>query len=338
MRITHQMLSRNYVNRMNTNLTNLTKSNEQMSSQRAFNKGYENVADAGKALRMRKLIEDNERYQTTVRDAKGRAAAAEDALRTVNSLMINAKDKVVAGLTGTYAQDDLDKMATELEKAQEEVLLVMNTQFSEKYVFAASGNADGSAPFQVKGGVLEYNGTVVSTMTREIHSNKVMDANGHPLKYNADNFVDIGFGYKLQADGTVDPNSAFKDSYSGVQSFGSGQVDGSPVNAYDLLGDMVDNLRTGNMDGLNKNLGAISTTMNALLTSITEIGARGVTLENTMSTLENEYINLADAQKEIEGLDIAEESIYNKNFEMSWMVTLQLGSKILPTSIFDFLR
>lgn len=219
MRITHQMLSRNYLDRMNTNLKTLTSSNEKMSSQRAFNKGYENVTDAGKALRLRKLVAENERYQVAVRDAQGRAAAAEESLRNVNSILTIAKDRTVYGLNGTMSDLDRNTLATELEKYQDEVFQVMNSSFNEKFVFAASGNRDGSAPF-TKGadGELYFNGTNVDHMRTGFYGQPTIY--NEDIPYNTANYVDIGFGYTLMSNGKVDPNTAFKDTYSGVESFG----------------------------------------------------------------------------------------------------------------------
>lgn len=338
MRITQQMMTRNYLNRMNTNLGRLTKSNEKLSDQRKFSKAHENVSDAGKALTVRKLVVDNERYLTTIRDAEGRSAAAEDALRTANSLLIGIEDRVVEGMNGTMSPDDRKKIATEIEKVQDEVFQIMNTKFSDRFVFSAAGAKTAQAPFSKDaGGRLMYQGVYVDEMYKDAATGKPHH-NGENIPYNTENYVDIGAGYNI-VNGKVDPNTAFKDTYSGVESFGYGvSADGVPQNIYSLLGDMANSLNNNDMDRLGMGLNAIGDTMNSLLTSITDIGARSSTLENTANRLEGELINLYETQNELEGIDLSEEIMHNKQFEMSWMVTLQLGSKVLPSSIFDFLR
>ena len=40
----------------------------------------------------------------------------------------------------------------------------------------------------------------------------------------------------------------------------------------------------------------------------------------------------------MEAVDLAGESINNKAYEAAWMVTLQLGSSLIPPSIFDFMK
>lgn len=346
MRITQQMITRNYLTRMNNNLGLLNGSNNRLSAQRKFEKSWENVADAGKALKVRKLVVDNERYLTTIRDAEGRSGAAEDALRNANSLLTRIEDRVIEGLNGTMSVDDRDKIATEIAKIQDEVFQIMNTTYSDKFVFSAAGGANREAPFSKDAaGNLLYHGTYVDEMYKGANGKPMyntVDANGLPISanipYNKDNYVDIGAGYKVD-DGKVDPNTAFKDTYSGVECFGYGMSDdGVPQNLYSLLGNMVNNLRSNDMDGLGKSLDAIGATMNTMLTSITEIGARNTTLEDAANRIEEELVNLYEIQNDLEGIDLSEEIMHNKQFEMGWMVTLQMGSKVLPTSIFDFLR
>lgn len=336
MRVTHQMLQRNYLTRMNDNLTRYTKSGDKISNNRSFSKAYENVTDAGKALNFRKQIAANERYQSTIRDVQGRTAAAEDGLRTVNSLMISVEDLLIEGMNGTMTKEDRDKIATEIDQYQNQIYQIMNQKYSDKYVFAAAGNGDGTAPFESVDGVLKYNGTYVNTMSQDA-AGTILDANGDPIQYNKHNYVDIGFGYAVK-DGAVDPNTAFKDTYSGVECFGYGySTNGSPLNAWSLLGEIATNLRIGNMDRLDDNLDTIKESMEFMLTSITAIGARGVTLQNTLANLENEYINLVEADDKIESVDVAEEIIYNNSYEATWMVTLQMGTKLIPPSIFNYL-
>lgn len=347
MRITHQMLTRNHINRMNTTLGLLTRSNSRMASGRAYERGNENVGDAGKALKNREMISHNQRFQNTIRDVEGRVGAAEDSIRTVNELLIAAKGRMVQGMNGVMGQEDRDKIAIELERAQEEVMQLMNIQFADKNLFAASGNADGSPPFATNAaGNLVYNGSVVDDLVKNPTTGrpatKEMVA-GSPvytdIPFNEPNFIDIGLNFRLDANGNVDPNTGFRDTFSGVESFGFGRnADGMPLNAHSLLGQMAKDLRSGDVESMGKGLNAIGDSMNFLLTTITEIGARSTTLTNTANRLEQEFITLADTQNKLEGVDIAQEAINNKNYERSWLVTLQLGSKVLPQSIFDFIR
>ncbi len=343
MRITHQSMTRNYLSRMNRNLNQLNDSNNKMSSGRAFSKSYEDVTDATKALRTRVLIDDNIRYQTTVEEAQGRADSAEDGLRTTVGLVTRAQELVIQSLNGTISEEDRSKIAAEVESLQSEVFQIMNSSYSDSFLFAASGGAEPhSAPFEIAGGQLQFNGTSVDGMVAGTNGSILYDYNDGaglvPIQYNTPNYIDIGFGYRDDG-GQVDPNTAFLDTFSGVESFGFGtDANGMPMNVWSLFGDIATNLRSSNMDRLEDNLDALPIATDKLLVAITEIGARTSLLENTASRLENEYVNLSENQNNLEFIDVAEEMMYNKTYERSWMITLQLGSKILPETLFNFLR
>jgi flagellar hook-associated protein 3 FlgL len=49
-------------------------------------------------------------------------------------------------------------------------------------------------------------------------------------------------------------------------------------------------------------------------------------------------VNLKKRQQSLEGVNLETEAVNNKSYESAWMVTLQLGSSIIPPSIFDFMK
>lgn len=345
MRITHNMLTRNYLSSVNNNLKNLSGSNDRLTTQRSFNKASENVAGADKALRVRRLLIDNETAVSTMKDLDATYEAAEDSMRAINDIVGNVTDDLMRGLNGTMDPGDREKLAVEIESLQEHVLLTMNAKFSDKYVFAASGNANGAPPFSVGANGLEYNGTVVDTMLEDADGNPTLPppaVAGTPIPYNKRNYVDIGLGITMVGtgqDAEVDPRTAVPGSFSGVETFGFGlDANGAPRNAYSLLGKIAGDLRGGNTDTLSQDLTAVKAMQSALLVQVTDAGNMVKFNEKTSARFENEILNLQKLQNDVEAVPLEKEMMNNKDFEMSWMITLQLGSKILPQSIFNFLN
>ena len=50
------------------------------------------------------------------------------------------------------------------------------------------------------------------------------------------------------------------------------------------------------------------------------------------------YTPRTDHQKDLEAVKVETEAVNNKSAETAWMITLQLGSSIIPPSIFDFMK
>ncbi|MEG1630640.1 MAG: hypothetical protein RSA45_00410 [Hydrogenoanaerobacterium sp.] len=349
MRVTHNMLTRNYLKNLNNNMTNLSKSNERMTSQRKFNTASENVADASRALRVRVQLTNNEVYKSNVRDAKGKFTMIEDSMQSINKITQNVAALTVQGLNGTMAPEEKEKIAREIETLQDQILQVSNSRFGDKYIFGAAGNKDGSAPYTLGGAdgkQLMYNGTIVDDMVKGtgVNTGKVMVADAtapggfKEIPYNSKNYLDIGLGFTVK-NGYVDPRTALEYSVSGVESLGFGKTEnGSPNNLYGILGSIAQNLRDGNSTELGQNLKSMNEQSDQLLMHLSTIGTRTAYIEQIDERLGNSTFSLQKIQNDLEAVPIQEESIYNKDYEMSWMVTLQMGAKILPTSIFDFLR
>lgn len=126
---------------------------------------------------------------------------------------------------------------------------------------------------------------------------------------------------------------------SGIEVFGLGMSDnGLPNNLYSFMGEVHKALDTNDVSSMNQLLGHLPDVRSTLLVSLTEIGVRSTFLDDMESIHSKDKLNYQSRQTDIEAVDLAEESMYNKNHEMAWMVTLQMGSKVLPTSLFDFMR
>lgn len=354
MRITHNTITRNYLKNLNRNMSNLSTSNERMTSQRRFNKASENVADANRALTIRLQLSRNETNLSSARDLGGSLSIVEDNMQAITQITQNVTDRLIQGMNGTMSPEERAKIANEIKSLQGEVLQIGNAQYNGTYIFGADGNAKGTAPYTLGGAdgkQLLFNGTAVDDMVAGTGDNlgKVVTMQEVPagsgtfkevvIPYNGKNYVDIGLGFDVNSDGVLDPKTAVQSSVSGVEVFGFGKTaDGTPKNLYGLLGKMVDNLEAGDIGALGKNLEELSTQTDHLLMNLADIGTRQKFIEQTSERIENDTLSLQKIQNDVEAVPIQEESIYNKDYEMSWMVTLQMGSKILPVSIFDFMR
>lgn len=439
MRISNRNLIMNQLRNMNTTLANFTNSNNRMTSGRKFDHAYENVADATRAMRLRKSIRDKEFYITNIRDARGRLNSAEDAIQTTVNILRSVTDRVEEALNGTVPEEDRKKIATEISNLQEEVLSLMNTTYTDHPVFSGSGyKTKNEPPFQTQGNKLFYHGVDVGQLqydketgtyrkpiydyvdkqatdqngnfinqavtvdgksdtvpvyelkngTAELELDDqgkpvpalddngkllywpVMKANGtvyqkgedidsnnvykckyeqkqeikdyEDMEYTSQNYLDIGIGhtFKQNADGkfSINPETVHQFTYSGIEVFGAGRTGGMSNNVYTFLGEIADSMNNNNMDLLGEQLNHIKDVREHLLTSITEIGVRSNFLDTMEDIHKNDLLNFQTRQKDVEAVDLPQEAMNNKNHEMAWMVTLQMGSKVLPSSLFDFLR
>ena len=347
-RITSNSMVRTYLGNMRTNLGGLNRSNEKLSTQRSFNRASENINDAARALRVRKLLSDNERYNDSASSLAKKLDTADSALRAMSGLYNDITHLVMQGSNDTMSQLDRDVIANQIDKLRDEALSIANTKYGNEYIFSAAGNADNSVPFKVNAdGKLCFNGndTPVDELVKDPMTGKVsVFANGNynEIHFNGTNYIDVGLGLTSTGNQGVvrfDEKSVLRSSYSGVEMFGYGtDKNGRPVNFYGLFTEISTHIREGNNAEMITDLESLSLSTDHMLMSLSEIGGDSNFLSDITDQLLEDEVSLKEMQNDIESIDIAEEIMYNAQYEMAWTVTLQIGSSLLPQSIFDFLR
>lgn len=167
-------------------------------------------------------------------------------------------------------------------------------------------------------------------------------------------YADIGLGLKIAGD-NADPRTAYQANFSGLAFMGCAGfsdtdppthpgprygVNGTelPGNIYDLLAKVKDAL----YPDFNKNaLDDYYTQLVNLTDEVgmvrTDLGNRMQYLELTETRLDEDIYNMTTLETDLISSDPAEEAIKMKEVEYVWLALMQLGSKVLPASLLDFM-
>ncbi len=371
MRVTQNQMTRTFLRHMNTNLERLSKSQDRMTGQK-YKKSAENISDTARAYRIRQELYDNELYTTNIRDIDAKLSSAESDLNSINSIMVTAREQIVLrGMNDTNKMQRVN-LAQELEGNLNEIIQFANSQFSGRYLF--DGSENGEPPFSVENGRLAYHHIPVDNIYKNSSGQlcyryqEVPDPDNpgqtkkefvEPDSYtnptpptapvvemvipeDVDQFVDIGAGITMSGN-RVEERSAFNLTFSGLEILGYGKTeDGIPKNVYSQLQDAITELQKENGDFDRSHMEDISNTMKDstedLRLTVIDIGTKTQFLEKTLEGLENDNENLTKLQQKLEVADTAEESIAWKNYHALMMATYQFGSKVVPTSLMDFLQ
>lgn len=346
-RITNNITVRNYLKGMRNNLSSLTSSNGKLTTQRSFNKASENVSSAARALRVRRLLNDNERYTSNVSDLTGRLETASTNLRSLSTIYQGMTDLVTQSTNGTLSDQDRQIVSQQIDNLRDQALSIANSKYGDQYLFCSAGNEASSAPFEVGGdGLLRYNGnsTPIDQMVTDSNGNAAIDSGSGTtteIDYNGTNYLDIGLGLSVTGSGAsvqLDTRTAIKSSLSGIDIFGYGiDNSGTPNNFFGLFNKISSDASAGNISSLGSDLEALSNSHNNLLVAIADIGNNESFIDDVNNRLVDDKVSLQELQNDIESVDLSEEIMNNTQYEMAWTVTLQLGSSILPKTLFDFL-
>ncbi len=323
MRITQKNLTRAYLSGLNRNINQLAKSNERLSSGKRINRVSDSVTDAQKALKVRNQLLNNEQFTRNIQSIQNEISAQESSAMQMNQILIDVKGLLVKAGSGLNSDSDLTIIANELEEINNSIVQLVNVKASDRYTFSGLNN---EAPISVQNdGAVLFNG---------VNVDEILDTD---LKDDSI-FIDVGIGIKFNND-QLDESSVVKLNTSAIQLLGYGKnSQGIPNNLVSMLNKAVKDLKSGDVSQLSNYQNQLKESNDRLLIQVTDIGTRYAYLENTINRLENEKLNLTEQQNHLESIDYEEETIINKSYDMAYQISLQLGSKVLPLSIFDFMR
>ena len=353
MRVAQRMVSRNYMSNLNRSLRKRTDSLDRTASGLKFSKLSDNVADGSRAMHIQE-----ERYQATqqldnTENLLAEMNSVDGNMESIQSILQNVQEKVLKGMSESYGQTNCEVLAKEIGNLKEEILQFANAQFSGKYLF--SGTANSKQPFTVSDeGKIQFNGIEVSKIFKEDGKFYYMEENpddpANPIKTQVPNsdetYADIGLGLKINTGAQVDPRTAFKVSFSGLDIMGNipdsadklEQGDDVSNNVFDLL-TQIENAMVPELN--NESMNKLHTQLVRLTDNVgmgrTDLGTRMSFLERTVKRLESDIDDMTQLESDLISSDPAEEAINIKQCEYVWMAVLQLGSQILPTSLLDFM-
>lgn len=345
MRITYKMTTTKYTTNLNTMSTELDKLNTQVASGRKFAKASDDTSSAIKAYQIRRDMAKVEGYQSNVEHANDFLTNSETNLNDINKTLSDATVKILEGKNGTQSPDTRKIIANDLRVMQDQLLDTLNSSVSGTYIYG--GSKTGEKPFTLddKGKLLYHN----------IDVDTLKDGSADLKKLSDDSlYVDVGLG--VSVDTTTDPltnkttntvnrNSVFNYSIPGINIVGNGTttVDGIigniSNNTYSLLGKIAEQFESDDYssDTVDNLLGKFQTASDKSNQVTTEIGAKSNYLGFMRDRYDAQTLNMETRQTAVEGIDAAYTYIAYQTQKVAYQAALQIGSKIIQQSVFDYM-
>ena len=324
-RVTQKAINRMYMAGYNKNLSAYNTSINKMNTGRSFLKVSENVSGAARAYKVRKALSRDAQYIENIEDLSDRIAAAESGLRDINDYIQTVQERLVQA-QGTASEEEYKVLAEEIDKLVDNCLQSINNSNTGTYVFATNVN---EAPLSLdeNGELIFRDGTLVSKIENR-------------LDHESDVFADIGAGMTFDGD-ELNTASVTSCSVSALDCLGYGttEVDDKeyPNNVISLLQQVADTIRSGNRDDMGKIESFLDKRYKDFVVNLTNVGNTSRFLDDCKSRIENEVTELTERQNNLEAVDYAEEAIVSQTYYMAYQISIQMGSKILPKSIFSFI-
>lgn len=231
MRVTAQMVTRQFNQNIQKNNQAIYSLQQQISSGKKYEKISDNPLEAMKGLSQRTSLAQIEQYQKNAQDGMDRLTAADDALGNVTNVMQRIRELTVQASNDTNNESDKKVVAVEIRALKEQLGTIANTTFNGRYLF--SGMDHNTVP--VKDGVLQSVGQ--SAMNWDI---------GKGVSVNVNVSAGSVFGFQ------VDGKNLFETVEALAQTLENGQNPGELLASIDQQMDHV--LTQRSIVGANTNL------------------------------------------------------------------------------------
>ena len=341
MRVADKTTQRNYIKYLNKARKDYADTNMRIASGNRFIELSEDVSAGTRMLNSRVELFKSEKQLSNVQAINSEFKAVEDSLMSMNDVFNEIiGSKLIRASSETVGDTGRVTIAAEIKSMKEELLQFANMKFATKYPFG--GSTAKVAPFSFSDdGKLLYNGIDVNTVSQRADGTRYyVDENGVEQEIAKDNplYLDIGLGVRV--DGTsFNSVSGFEASFSGLQILGFGESeDGMPNNLLNLLTEIEDALINYDPDIFHKLQGHLTDRVDIFRTNITDMGAKTNFLDTMETRLQNQVDNYKFRIDELVGINDAEEATQQSMNDYILKAVIQMGSQILPVSLWDYLR
>ena len=341
MRVTDRAVGRNYLKHLNQARYDYEQTTNRISTGKRFTRLSDDVSSGTRVLRTRSDRYKVEKQLDNIQSINEELSSTEANMQSISDLLTKVSSEILTkAINGTNDQKTLNVYANEISNLKKELVQFANAKYGKKYLFGGT-NATG-APFSVddQTGKLKYNGVFVDDIKKDADGYFYEDANGqkHDIPMDEDVYLDIGMGIKM-AGTAIDPQTGYKISYSGIDILGFGtDAEGRSNNLYNALDDIEKALRAGDTDKVGELNDKLKEQQDTFSVHLTDMGSKTQYLDTMEERLKNTVDGYTSRIQDLMGTVPGEEETTLMMNDYTLKAVLQLGSKILPTSLMDYLR
>ncbi len=346
MRVADRTTSRNYLKYVNKATSDYAETNLRIASGNRFTKLSDDVSAGTRVLNTRIDLMKAEKQLDTVGGAIKEVDAVYSSMMAIEDILTDLVGEFNKAATATLMADR-NVIAENVSKFKESIVEFANLEYANK--FPLGGSTAITKPFTLsEDGYLLYNGVDVSKIqTREDGTRFYLDENGAEKDIPLDNplLIDIGLGTRANGN-SFDAVTGFEISFSGLDIFGFGMTeDGKHKNVINIINELEKELRTSDKEWMDSRYDEYTKyhelfleEKDVFIDSVASLGSKRRFLESMETRLTNQVDNYKFRIDDLMGIDDAEEATNQSMNDYILKAVIQMGSKILPVSLWDYLR
>lgn len=373
MRIADKMQFEQVKANVGKNRTQMSELQNQAATQKRVTKPSDDPLAASRVLTNRIDLQGAKQFSKNLTYAKSFLEYTDQSLGDVSEILMRAKELALSQSNDASGNEESRRVvATEIEQLYNQIVNIGNRKMGDRFIFG--GFKTQTAPFTEAG---EYQGDG-GEMNIHIDKSAFIAMNVPGGRVFLGDGVDRGGMVRptppqaktieeweaSQAENNphphANPNSQQAEPYrrsksemDSVENRGPASVGGQRlhmpesdpddqlsqgVNLFNTLKNLEISLRTNQKSGVQDSLNELDDALSQVVLTRSQVGSRGMALDNYMSTLEKSKVDNKVAISSLEDADIfSTVSDINKT-ESTLQATLQTSGKLIDKSLLDFLR
>ena len=300
MRITHRAVTQTALLGLNSNLSAVTKLQQQLTSGKLISTPSDSPTGTNKALQIRQDQAAVEQFARNISDGQSWLDATDTALTTVINQVHRVRELTGrAANEGTMSAASREAIAVEVDALRDSLLGVANSTINGRPLFG--GVTTGSVAYDRDSG----------------------DYVGAPPTAGG---ADLGIMRRVSNADQV------RIDITGVEAFGPQGAD-----LFDVVGGIADHVRN-DYSALAGDLEALDVALDRLLSATSSIGARTARMGSAGQVNLDMQLTLASQLVDVEDIDLARTIMDLNQSEVGYKAALQATAQVIQPTLVDFLR
>lgn len=306
MRITSNAIFHQLTADINKAANRLFERQRQVASSRRMATASDDPVGAGLAVSLRESLSKLLQAQRNGDQAEARLQASADVLAGILSDLQDVRNLAFRGVEGTLTLSDRQNLATQVNQKLERLLSDGNARSIDGYLFG--GTQTTVAPFIA---VRDANGDITAVTI-------------NPLGITGQINTEIPGGLRMVVN--VPGSTVFTST--------SPQT----VDILPLLITVRDQLRAGNVAGVDANLVNLDAAVDQVRMVSADVGSRIGRIRDIQARSQNDLLTLRGRLSRIEDTDVAEASVEFQQAQNVYQAALAAASRVGQINLLDFLR
>jgi flagellar hook-associated protein 3 FlgL len=304
MRITNNMVQRESLARIQTNLRGINSAQAQVSSGLRISRPSDDPTAAASVMRANGSLHALVQYRRNIDSATARASAEDGVLSNLTELLTRARELGVSQGTATASDETRAAAKAEVDALLDQAIALGNTQFGDAYLFG--GLRVDAPPFQR---------TAAGSFAAQVDPDS-----GLPVEPAGSPKAEIGAGLVVPV------------NHDGTEAFVA-------TGALGALRELSDALKPGGTQAAVQTAAAsLTRASSSVAVVLGETGARVNQLEVARANLDALEINLSTFKSDLEEVDLEKAMTELVSRQTAYQAAMMATSKVIGMNLTDYLR